>query len=62
MLTSAPAVPSSSAAVQRGGRWMSETPRLGRWRAARLRAARLRAERAASLFCCNWSDRSDGPV
>ena len=52
MLTSAPSVPSSSAAVQRGGRWMSETPRLGRWR-----AARLRAERAASLFCCDRSDR-----
>jgi len=38
MLTSAPAVPSSSAAMQRGGRSWRETLRIGLWRVAHLRA------------------------
>ena len=45
MLTSAPVVSSSSAEMQRGGKWWSETLRLGR-----RRVEHLWAECAAVLF------------
>ena len=50
--TSAPTVPSSSAEMQRGGKWWIETSRIGR-----RRVAHLRTECAAPLFCLNRSDR-----
>jgi len=59
MLTSAPAVSSSSAEMQRGGKWWSETPRLVSCRVAPLRAVCVQPLGFARTGLTGECDRPD---